>query len=331
VNRTAPQIPELPTALRTLYAPIADELAEAEAILRRELASDQPGVAEVVQHALCQRGKRLRPALLLLAGKACGALTRSHLVLAAVVEMIHTATLVHDDVLDQAALRRHLPTVAARWNNTTSILAGDYLFTHAFYLASTLDSTHACQVIGKATNRVCEGELRQAHERGNFRLGETEYLHIISGKTAELCACCGELGAYYAGASPGVVEAVARYGRFLGIAFQLADDLLDLVGEEGQMGKSLGMDLAQQKLTLPLIRLLDTAGPQERPDLIAFIRQADRTALVARLQQAGALQYVHERAIQFAALAKQALGVVPPGPARDVLAELAGLAVERTQ
>ncbi len=331
VSRTHPDPPELHSKLCALYAPISAELAKAEAILHHELASEQPGVAEVVRHAFRLGGKRLRPALLLLAGKACGTLTPAHLVLAAVVEMVHTATLVHDDVLDEAVLRRHLPTLAVRWNNSTSVLAGDYLFTHAFYLASSLHSTYACRAIGRATNRVCEGELRQVHERGNFDLGEKEYLQIITAKTAELCACCGELGAYYAGASPSVVDAMACYGRWLGMAFQVADDLLDLVGDERLAGKSLGTDLVQQKLTLPLIRLLDAAAPHERPRLVEFIKNAHRTAILEQLQQSGALQYARERALQFAASAVQSLAVLPDGPARDALAELARRAVERAQ
>lgn len=331
VSRTRPDPPELHNGLRALYAPISVELAEAEAILQRELASEQPGVAEVVRYAFRLGGKRLRPALLLLAGNACGALTPAHLVLAAVVEMIHTATLLHDDVLDEAVLRRHLPTLAARWNNSTSVLAGDYLFTHAFYLASSLNSTYACHAIGRATNRVCEGELRQVHERGNFELGEDEYLQVITAKTAELCACCGELGAYYAAAPPRVVEAMACYGRWLGMAFQVADDLLDLVGDERLAGKSLGTDLVQQKLTLPLIRLLNASAPHERPRLVDFIKKADRAALLEQLKQSGALEYAHDRAMQFAANAVQSLLVLPSGPARNTLADLARLAVERAQ
>ena len=176
--------------------------------------------------------------------------------LAAVVEMIHTATLVHDDVLDEASLRRHRETINARCDNEASVLVGDFLFTHAFYLASSLETTFACQTIGRATNIVCEGELRQIHSRGNFALTEAEYLAIIEAKTAELCACCCRLGAHYAGATPHVEDALDRFGRNLGIAFQIADDLLDLVGDEDSMGKSLGTDLEKQKPTLPLIRLL---------------------------------------------------------------------------
>src|SRR5581483_403973 len=214
-----------------------------------------PGIAPLLAHVRNYRGKRLRPALLLLTARACGRVTAAHHTLAAVVEMIHTATLVHDDVLDEAAVRRHLDTVNARWNNQSSILLGDFLFSHAFYLASTV-GVFACRQIGRATNTVCEGELRQVTSQGDLALAERDYLSIIEAKTAELCACCCTLGAHYSRAETGVVKAMGRYGRYLGIAFQIIDDVMDLIGDEGLAGKSLGSDLEQQKLTLPLIRLL---------------------------------------------------------------------------
>src|SRR5581483_7138646 len=174
-----------------------------------------------------------------------------------------TATLVHDDVLDEAGLRRHVPTVNAGWGNKASILLGDYLFTHAFHLSSTIGDARACELIGEATNRVCEGELHQTLERGNLHLGEDEYFAIIDGKTAALTACCCRLGALYADAEPEVVERLATYGRLLGLAFQVADDLLDLMGQEDTAGKTLGTDLEQQKLTLPLIHMLDRVPADE--------------------------------------------------------------------
>src|SRR5262245_15893504 len=173
--------------LRSLYAPIAAELADVETLLKSELRSDYPFVDELVRYGFLLGGKRLRPALLLLTAKAVGSrVTQEHVTLAAVVEMIHTATLVHDDVLDDALLRRHLATVNARWDDESSVLLGDFLFTHAFYLASTLDSVVGCRLIGRATNIVCEGELRQKGSRGNFTLTEAEYLEIVEAKTAAL-------------------------------------------------------------------------------------------------------------------------------------------------
>ena len=209
--------------------------------------------------------------MLPLTAKAAGKIALQHHTLAAAVEMIHTATLVHDDVLDEAELRRHVPTVNAGWGNKVSILLGDMLFTHAFHLTSTVDG-RACQIIGEATNRVCAGELRQVSERGNLNLTETDYFAIIEGKTAALTECCGRLGALHAGASEEVAGKLAAFGRNLGLAFQIADDLLDLIGNQDTVGKTLGTDLEQQKLTLPIIYCLNRLSPGDAELLRAAIR-----------------------------------------------------------
>jgi len=318
--------------LRQLYAPIAHELAAVEDILRRELRSRFPFVDALVQHGIRLGGKRMRPALLLLAGQACGSLTDEHLLLAAVVEMIHTATLVHDDVLDEAALRRHVPTVNARFDNEASVLLGDYLFSHAFYLASTVGSTLACQHIGRSTNIVCQGELLQIASRGNFRLSEMQYLRIIDGKTAELCACSCLLGATYAGADPLRQQSLRRFGRRLGIAFQIVDDLLDLLGDECETGKSLGSDLEKQKLTLPLIRLLDLANAAECrqvQEIVLLPPSQRREALIPLLEMYDALTYARTRAVRFAERARGELALFPPGAARDVLESMTEFVVAR--
>jgi octaprenyl-diphosphate synthase len=226
------------------FAPVAADIEDADRIFDRTLAPYRSPFGSLIEHLRHYRGKRLRPALLLLTAKACGKVTDAHHTLAAAVEMIHTATLVHDDVLDEAELRRHLPTVNAGWGNKVSILLGDMLFTHAFHLTSTVDR-RACELIGAATNRVCAGELRQVTERGNLELTEADYFAIIDGKTAALTECCGRLGALYAGAAEEIAMRLANYGRNLGLAFQIADDLLDLVGREDTAGKTLGTDLAQ--------------------------------------------------------------------------------------
>jgi octaprenyl-diphosphate synthase len=317
---------------RRLYAPIADELATAEELLRAELVSDDPFVDSLVKHAFRLGGKRLRPALLLLAAKAAGQIVHDHVVLAAVVEMIHTATLVHDDVLDEASLRRHRETINAKSGNEASVLVGDFLFTHAFYLASSLETTYACQIIGRATNIVCAGELRQIHSRGNFQLAEDEYLSIIEAKTAELCACCCRLGAHYAGASPACEDALDRYGRNLGIAFQIADDLLDLVGDEDAMGKSLGTDLEKQKLTLPLIRLLAQSNAAQRDDIVELLAsksRADRSQVNLWLERSDALGYAREKACRYADAARDEIRHLPPSHERDVLAALSQLVISR--
>jgi octaprenyl-diphosphate synthase len=321
----------------TAPLPLADLLArdldEMERVFNRSLTSKRPHVAELVGHLGHYRGKRLRPTLLLLTARACGRVTPAHHVLGAVVEMIHTATLVHDDVLDSATVRRHVATVNAHWGNQCSILLGDMLFTHAFHLASTLGDARACEMIGEATNRVCEGELQQVRERGNLALSEDEYFSIIDGKTAELTSCCCRLGACYSGADAEVVEALARYGRALGVAFQIADDLLDLIGEERTTGKSLGTDLDQQKLTLPLIRLLRRAPAEEASRIEQILNSPGnhkREALRPHLAESGALQYAKRRAEEFAAQAQAELACLPGSEARAVLAKLTEQVVHRS-
>jgi octaprenyl-diphosphate synthase len=323
---------EIGRKLAAAYAPILPELLEAERIYRGELASRFPFVQDLVDHCADFRGKRLRPSLVLLTGQACGGTNASHPVLAAVVEMIHTATLVHDDILDEAVVRRHAATVNAEWGNEPAVLLGDYLFTHAFHLAASLESTLACRWIGRATNLVCEGEMQQVHNRGNLDLTEEDYFAIIRGKTAELTAVSCRLGAHYAGADAATVDALEDYGRDLGVAFQIADDVLDIWGEERVTGKSLGTDLEKQKLTLPLIRLLANTDAQTAAMVRRRIQEADtdsRRALRPLLESTGALAYAWERARACSASAVRALEVLPESNARAVLRNLAEYVVRR--
>lgn len=324
---------EIGRKLSALYAPIAGELVEAEAIFAAELRSRSAFVQQLVDHSADFRGKRLRPALVLLTAKACGGLKPDHAVLAAVVEMIHTATLVHDDILDESLIRRHAPTVNAEWGNEAAVLMGDYLFTHAFHLAASLETTLACRWIGHATNLVCEGEMQQVGNRGNFDLDEASYIGIIRGKTAELTAVCCRLGAHYAGATEATVNALDEYGRNLGIAFQIADDVLDLWGEERATGKSLGTDLEKQKLTLPLIRLLQTSPPKEAQairDLLANATPKDRIRVRELLDQSEAPHYAWTQAERYALLAESALEVLPESPSKTVLRTLTRYVVRRS-
>jgi octaprenyl-diphosphate synthase len=315
-----------------MFRPIHVELAEAERIFQHELRSRFPFVQHLVDHCGDYQGKRLRPALLLLTARACGTISPAHPVLAAVVEMIHTATLVHDDVLDEAMVRRHAATVNAEWGNETAVLLGDYLFTHAFHLAASVDSTLACRWIGQATNRVCEGEMQQVHHRGNLDLDERSYFAIIEGKTAELTAVSCRLGAHYAGAEASTTEALEGYGRHLGIAFQIADDVLDLWGEERVTGKSLGTDLEKQKLTLPLIRLIETAEPDTAERVRRILGEAkgeSRKTLVPLLEESGSLAYSWQRARWHVNQAVSALGCLPKSESLAVLRYLAEYTLRR--
>lgn len=312
---------------------IGPHLIRVEEQFDEELSHPEPFVKDLLSHISRFRGKRLRPILVLLTAQAAGEVRPEHTVLAAVTEMIHTATLVHDDILDEAEIRRHVATINNRWNNETSVLLGDYLFTHAFHLAASLDTTLACRLIGASTNKVCVGELMQIHERGNLELTEEQYLRIVDGKTAELCALCGELGAHYAGANESVSQSLREYGRSLGIAFQIADDLLDVTGTEDETGKTLGSDVIKQKLTLPVIRLMESASDEGREQIVSWIEQGDleaRQRLRDELHAGHAIQEAHQKAQEFAQQARLSLSCLMESPARRLLEDLTEFAVQRS-
>ncbi len=308
---------------------IAAELQRVDQLLQQEFQGYHAEFAPVIEHLRHYRGKMLRPALLLLFSKAVGRTTDTQLVLAAVIEMIHTATLVHDDVLDEAVLRRHRPTVAARWDNQVSILLGDLLFTHAFHWTARTEPS-ACAVIGAATNQVCAGELRQLLHRGNLELTVTDYLAIISGKTAALTECAARLGVLYAErvddpTADELAAHAAAYGRHLGIAFQITDDILDLTGRESTVGKTLGTDLEQRKLTLPLIHCLQTLPAAEGERLKALLRHhaaESRPQVLAALRKTNSLAYAARQAEKHLEQARQALARFPDSPCTAVLDSL---------
>jgi octaprenyl-diphosphate synthase len=334
MDSTVEQRATVSEGLRALYAPVAQELEAVEGLLRQELSSENPFVDRLTRHGFRLGGKRLRPALVLLSGKACGGIRPEHLTLAAMVEVLHTATLVHDDVLDEATIRRHLDTINARWNNEVSILLGDYLLARAICLASSLDDIFACRTISESARQMCEGELRQIESRGNFNLSEADYFEIIAGKTAALTACCCRLGAHYAGAEPAVRESLTRYGYDLGVAFQIADDVLDMVGEESTVGKSLGTDILKQKATLPLIRLLSTVNPSERAEITAAFSDSDnhrRDVLRPWFERYDAIAYARERAKLYTRQACGELEILPTTAASGALSALTDFVVNRNQ
>jgi octaprenyl-diphosphate synthase len=274
----------------------------------------------------------MRPALVLLSGLACAGLGPTHVVLAAAVEMIHTASLIHDDVLDEATMRRHLDTVNVRWDNETSVLLGDYLFARALCLASSVDDVFACRELNNASRIMCEGELRQVESRGDYGLNEDQYYDIIRGKTAALTAICCRLGAHYAGADADVEDALHQYGLHLGVSFQITDDLLDVLGDEAKVGKSLGTDLLKQKSTLPVIRLLEQLPPEVRVKLVAQLGACgprQREILRPYWDSTDAIAYAREKAVVFSQLAAQQLDILAPSQARDSLMGLAEFVVSR--
>lgn len=318
--------------LSQLYAPVVEHLRQVERILRDQLANSNPFIERLAKHGFRLTGKRLRPALVLLAGKVCGGIRVAHHAVAASIELIHTATLVHDDVLDDATLRRHLETLNARWDNEASVLFGDYLFTRAMCLASSLNDPLIITAIAEAGRVMCEGELCQVANRGNYALEEADYLEIIAAKTAALYSCACRLGAYCAGADEQSTEALALYGEKLGTAFQIVDDVLDLLGDEATTGKSLGTDLVKQKPTLPLIRLLSQLEGDSQAELLARLadpQQDKRQVLRPWLQQSDALEYARQRAARLIHEAREHLAPLPAGPAADSLHEIAQFVITR--
>jgi len=311
---------------------IQDELAAVDRAFAAEVHSELACVNALVKHVGRFRGKMLRPTLLLLAGKATGRLVPEHITLATVVEMVHMATLVHDDVLDDAELRRKGATINHLRGNEAAVLLGDYLISHSFHLCSGLQSQFASRLIGRTTNQVCEGELLQIHHRGNFALDEETYLQIIRLKTASLCAACCLLGAKYAGAREAQVRGLERYGLLLGMAFQIQDDILDLVGDVSAVGKTLGSDIEKGKMTLPLIHFMRTAPRQHRQLLLSLLEghEPDKVEKIRNLViPSDSIDHARRRAREFIAEAVAALADLPPGDARRRLEEMAEFVVAR--
>ena len=324
--------------VRAMFAPIQQDLQRVEELLGSEMRSTDSFVEELLGHCRQLGGKRLRPALLLLVAKAFGPVQQDHLTLAVVIEMIHTATLVHDDVLDGADQRRHLPTHRSIWGNESSVLTGDFLFSKAFFLASGLDTTHACREIGSATNIVCEGEMRQIGSCRRFDLSEAEYISIIDAKTAQLCATASYLGGCYARDQAGrplndkQLDDLREYGRLLGIAFQIVDDLLDFSGVEQRVGKSLGTDLEQLKPTMPLIHLLSQLDGGTRAGVIADLEHNTETtsARIGKLMKKhGSLEYTHQQAVDYANRAMALIEDLPASEASDCLRAIPEFVVMR--
>lgn len=320
-------------ALPDIYAPIQGPLDEAAALLAGELASRDPALVELMGHAARYGGKQLRPALLLLCGSACGATAERHVRAAAVVELIHLATLVHDDVVDAAEHRRQGTTVNAAWGDDVSILLGDLLFARAIELFVAFAGPVENGLLGRAVREVCEGELLQLMARGQADLPEDRYLAMIAKKTGALYAAACALGASFAGEGAQSVERFAGFGRHIGIAFQIADDCLDIRGDEQTVGKTLGLDLLGGKLTLPVIHLRGAGSDAEcsRLDALLAAPHAERfrPELADLLTRAGAFDYCDRAARSHVAQGLERLGGLGDGPERDALLALADFVVTR--
>lgn len=312
---------------------IAQDMHQVDQVITQRLASGVPLVGSVSQYIISAGGKRLRPALLLLCCGALGYKGTQRYDMAAVVEFIHTATLLHDDVVDESAMRRGHATANAKFGNPASVLVGDFLYSRAFQMMVDTQSMRIMQVLADATNIIAEGEVMQLMNMHNAALDEAGYLQVIRSKTAKLFEASARVGALLAGANDTMEAACADYGQALGTAFQVIDDVLDYAGDASVMGKNLGDDLREGKTTLPLIAAMQRGSPQQRET----IQQAIETGGVSMLNEViqivhhtGALEVAQEAAQQEARRAITAAQQLPHGPHVECLVELATQLLQRT-
>jgi octaprenyl-diphosphate synthase len=310
-------------------------LSEAKAVdqlIVEELRSDVILINEIGRYIVNNGGKRLRPMLLLLAAKALGAIDQKHLLLAAVIEFIHTATLLHDDVVDESELRRGKESANAVWGNAASVLVGDYLYSSAFEMMVRTDNMRVMGLLSKTTTAIAEGEVLQLLNCNNPETTESKYLEVISRKTAILFSAATQLAAIISESSSEIEQALAQYGQHLGIAFQLIDDALDYKASTEALGKNLGDDLAEGKPTLPLIYAIQNATTQEADIIINAIKNGNRDAfndVYAIVQRTQAIVYTENRAEEEAQKAITALDILPHSDYKDALILLAQFAVQR--
>jgi len=331
VNQSSASVP----ALAEIFQPVKDELARVEDEFARHLQSRVELIPEMGKYVQMSGGKRVRPAVLLMSARLCGYTGDRAVLNAAVVEFIHTATLVHDDIIDGAEKRRGRLTAHSRWGSDVTVLLGDYLYIRSMAMALTQDTLEVVRLLCDVTLRMIEGELYQLTKTGNADITEEEHLEIIRRKTAFLFSGCAEIGAALGGAPAEQRTALRDYGFDLGLAFQIVDDVLDYMADESVLGKPIGGDLREGKVTLPIILLLQRTGP----DVAETVRKVVETgeidpetwrSLKDMLRREGAIDAAFERAVTFANRAKQhMLGAFPSSPERDGLIALADYVVSR--
>lgn len=319
-------------ALEPVYALVAQDFAAVNALIPRQLTSDVDLVEQIGRYIVDSGGKRLRPLLVLLGARACGYAGDGHVRLAAIIEFLHTATLLHDDVVDRSELRRGRTTANALWGNAPSVLVGDFLYSRAFQLMVELDDMDIMAILSDATNTIAEGEVMQLANIGRLDLGEAEYLEVIRCKTALLFQAATHAAGVLGSEDPDEIIALKQFGLHFGMAYQLVDDYLDYAGETAVLGKNVGDDLAEGKLTLPMIHALANSGAADT----AVLREAIAARTTERLDDvlnivadSGALEYTQQLARREGALACQSLIALPTGPHRDALDTLARYATAR--
>jgi octaprenyl-diphosphate synthase len=311
---------------------VKSDMEAVNQLILTELSSDVGLVEEIGTYLIAAGGKRLRPIVALLSARACGHDSDRHVLLATVIELIHTATLLHDDVVDTSDLRRGRHTANNQYGNAATVLVGDFLYSRAFQLMVRIGNMAVMRVLADTTNTISEGEVQQLLNAGNAQLDEPAYTEVIRKKTAELFQAAAQTGALLGGADTAVVTALRDYGHHLGMAFQLVDDALDYGGDAGQLGKNIGDDLAEGKMTLPLIHALRTASAADATLIRAAIANRDGAALPDVLRivgVCGALDYTLTVARQQAGRALAALAPLPASPQQQALCKLAEFAVNR--
>ncbi len=321
-----------PLTQNTIVQSIAADMEAVNAVIRRELHSEVPLVNQIAEYIISAGGKRIRPVLVLLMANACVYQGTAHHVLAAVIEFIHTATLLHDDVVDESSLRRGRQTANALFGNAASVLVGDFVYSRAFQMMVSVGSMRVMEILADATNVIAEGEVLQLLNMHDPDVTEERYLQVIRSKTAKLFEAAGELGALISGASTETIGACAEYGRSIGTAFQLVDDVLDYSGVAADIGKNVGDDLREGKPTLPLIYLMQHGTEEQRQLVRSCIENGDETHfndILAAITTSGALEYTMKQAEAAAKRAINAIAVLPHTQFKDSLLKLASFAVDR--
>jgi octaprenyl-diphosphate synthase len=307
-------------------------MACVDVLIRRRLDSDVVLVRQIAEYIIGGGGKRLRPALVLLSAGAFGYLGTGHHELAAVIEFIHTATLLHDDVVDESEMRRGRRTANAQFGNAASVLVGDFLYSRAFQMMVAVDNMRVMSVLADATNAIAEGEVLQLLNSHNAAVSEDDYLEVVRRKTARLFQAAAQLGAILGNADPALENGMAQYGLHLGIAFQLIDDVLDYSGDAAETGKNLGDDLNEGKPTLPLIHVLQRGSERQAAVVRLAIERGGRAEfdqVTEAIRSTGALDYVRQRARREADTACESIAGLPGSPFRDNLIKLAEFSVAR--
>jgi octaprenyl-diphosphate synthase len=319
--------------LEEIRAPVHDDLRAVDATIRARLKSAVPLVDQIAEHIIAGGGKRLRPLLVVLSGRACAVQSAAHIEAAAFIEFIHTATLLHDDVVDGSSMRRGRHTANQVFGNQASVLVGDFVYSRAFQMMAALSSQPVMEIMAQATNVIAEGEVLQLMNAHDPDTTEARYLEVIYRKTAKLFEAGAEVAAVLADAPPAIRATLASYGRHLGTAYQLVDDVLDYRSNPHERGKNLGEDLAEGKPTLPLIHALRNGSEAQRGAIREAIRQGGVTQLqsvVAAIEATGGLEYAASRAREESDAALAALAVLPDSSYKSSLAALARFAVEHT-